>query len=185
MTEPVEATLTAFARLGRKAAETGRYPEPATSHLLGAFHLQEGVASPRVLVSGEALPFRPHRGVVVLVEAIADGDIAAWARWHHTDHLPELLDEPGVAGAYAFRSSTLLGTGADQGERFGVPVWNPGQRFVTVVYLDDDVLATTTRPRAAAPRPLGERGGRPRAGRPVPLDAHLRGVARVLSAAAG
>ena len=142
MTEPVGETLTAFARLGRRAAELGRYPEPATSHLLGAFHLQEGVAAPRVLVSGEALPFRPHRGVVLLVEAIGDGDVSAWARWHHIEHLPALLQAPGVAGAYVFRSSTLLGTGADQGERFGVPMWNPGQRFVTVVYVDDDLLST-------------------------------------------
>ena len=37
MTEPVEETLTAFARLGRRLAEAGRYPEPATPHLLGAF----------------------------------------------------------------------------------------------------------------------------------------------------
>ena len=96
-----------------------------------------------MLVSGEALPFRPHRGVLLLVEAIGAGDVAAWARWHHTDHLPELLRAPGVAGAYTFRSSTVLGTGADQGVRFGVPMWNPGQRFVTVVYLDDDVLVTS------------------------------------------
>ena len=143
MTDPVEATLVSFAQLGRKAAELGRYPEPATSHLLGAFHLQHGDAAPRVLVSPEALPFRPHRGVVLLVEEICDGDIAAWARWHHTDHMPELLATPGVAGVYTFRSSTLLGTGPDQGDRFGLPLWNPGPRFITIIYVDDDLVATT------------------------------------------
>jgi hypothetical protein len=145
MTDPVEATLVAFSQLGRRAAETGRYPEPATSHLLGAFHLQEGYAAPRVLVSAEAVPFRPHRGIVLLVEAIGDGDVAAWARWHHTDHVPDLLSVDGVAGVYAFRSSTLLGVGPDQGQRFGMPMWDPGHRYVTVVYLDDDVAATTAR----------------------------------------
>jgi hypothetical protein len=145
MTDPVEPTLVSFAQLGRRAAETGRYPEPATSHLLGAFHLQQGYAAPRVLVSAEAVPFRPHRGVVLLVETIADGDVAAWARWHHTDHVPALLDVEGVAGVYAFRSSTLLGVGTDQGSKFGMPAWDPGERYVTVVYLDDDVAATTGR----------------------------------------
>jgi hypothetical protein len=143
MGDPIDETLRSFLQLGRRSAEMGRYPEPATSHLLGAFHLQHGDASPRALVSGEALPFRPHRGVVLLVEAIVDEPAAAaWARWHHTDHVPELLAAPGVAGVYCFRSSTLLGVGEAQGERFGVPVWNPGLRFVTVVYVDDDPLAT-------------------------------------------
>ena len=145
MTDPVEPTLVAFSQLGRRAAETGRYPEPATSHLLGAFHLQEGYASPRVLVSADAVPFRPHRGVVLLVESIGDGDVAAWARWHHTQHVPALLATDGVAGVYAFRSSTLLGVGPDQGARFGMPMWDPGNRYVTVVYVDDDVAATTAR----------------------------------------
>jgi hypothetical protein len=146
MTDPVEPTLVAFAELGRRAAETGRYPEPATSHLLGAFHLEQGYAAPRVLVSGEAIPFRPHRGVYLLVEEPArGGDTAAWMRWHHRDHVPALLAVDGVAGAYVFRSSTLLGMGPDQGVRFGVPVWDPGDRIVTVVYLDDDVAATSAR----------------------------------------
>ena len=145
MTDPIDQTLVAFSQLGRRAAETGRYPEPATSHLLGAFHLQQGYAAPRVLVSAEAVPFRPHRGIVLLVESIGDGDVAAWARWHHVEHVPALLSIDGVAGVYAFRSSTLLGVGADQGARFGMPMWDPGNRYVTVVYLDDDVAATTAR----------------------------------------
>jgi hypothetical protein len=146
MTDPVQDTLVAFAQLGRRAAETGRYPEPATSHLLGAFHLELGYAAPRVLVSPEAVPFRPHRGVLLLVEAPTEGaDVSAWMRWHHTDHMPAVLAVDGVAGAYVFRSSTLLGVGPDQGQRFGVPPWDPGDRIITVVYLDDDVAATSDR----------------------------------------
>ncbi len=145
MTDPIEPTLVAFSQLGRRAAETGRYPEPATSHLLGAFHLQQGYAAPGVLVSAEAVPFRPHRGVVLLVEGIGEGDVAAWARWHHVEHVPALLEVEGVAGVYSFRSSTLLGVGADQGTRFAMPMWDPGNRYVTVVYVDDDLAATTHR----------------------------------------
>jgi hypothetical protein len=146
MTDPVDQTLVSFAQLGRRAAETGRYPEPATSHLLGAFHLEQAYAAPRVLVSAEAIPFRPHRGVELLVEApTSGGDVAAWMRWHHTEHLPALLAVDGAAGAYVFRSSTLLGIGPEQGRRFGVPPWDPGDRIVTVVYLDDDITATAER----------------------------------------
>lgn len=146
MTDPVAETLVDFAQLGRRCAEAGRYPEPASSFLLGAFHLQNGYAAPRVLVSAEAVPFRPHRGVYLLVEA-ADpaGDLEGWLRWHHREHVPDLLATPGVAGAYVFRSSTLLGTGLDQGARFGVPAWDPGGRIITVVYVDDDVPVTAAR----------------------------------------
>lgn len=149
LTDPLDATLTAFARLGRHAAEAGRFPDRATSHLLGAFRLLHAAAAPRVLVSTEAVPFRPHRGVLLLVEQIAasgptaDAEVAAWARWHHAEHVPSLLAAPGVAGVYAFRSSTVLGIGAAQGDRYGMPMWDPGNRFVTLAYLDDDVTATT------------------------------------------
>jgi hypothetical protein len=143
MGDPVDETLTAFARLGRRLAEAGRFPDRATSHLLGAYGLVQGYASPRVLVSAEAVPFRAHRGVVVVVESAGEGDVAGWAQWHHREHVPALLDAPGVAGVYAYRASARLGLGADQGERYGVPAWDPGDRFVTIAYLDDDVVATT------------------------------------------
>ncbi|HEX7132805.1 MAG TPA: hypothetical protein VF228_09525, partial [Iamia sp.] len=143
MTEPVDETLVAFARLGRRAAETGRFPERATSLLLGAYHLQSCDAAPRVLVSSDAIPFRPHRGVVLIVERVGSGDVDAWARWHHAEHVPLVLGRDGVAGIATFRSSTMLGVGPDQGARYAMPAWDPGDRFVTVVYVDGDLLATT------------------------------------------
>ncbi len=146
MADPITATLTEFAQLGRRCAEAGRYPERATSFLLGALHLQRSYAAPSAVVSAEAVPFRPHRGVELLVESPApDGDPAAWLRWHHGEHVPELLAADGVAGVLVFRTSTLLGVGPDQGVRFGMPAWDPGDRIVTVVYLDQEVAATATR----------------------------------------
>ena len=147
MTDPVDDTLRAFARLGRHTAEAGRLPVRAASHLLGAYHLLQAHASPRVLVSAEAIPFRPHLGVLLLVESIRGepGDVAAWARWHHAEHVPALLAAPGVAGVLVFRSSSLLGLGEEQGARYGMPAWDPGDRFVTVVHLDDAVAPTTER----------------------------------------
>jgi hypothetical protein len=146
VTDPIKQTLLSFAQLGRRCAESGRYPEPASSYLLGAFHLQNAYASPRVLVSGEAVPFRPHRGVYLIVEAPLEGtDLDGWLRWHHQEHVPAALALEGVAGVVSFRSSTLLGVGPDQGQRFGVPSWNPGRRIVTLLYLDDDLAATSER----------------------------------------
>ncbi len=142
MTEPVDATLSAFARLGRRTAEAGRFPVATSSHLLGAYHLVHGYAAPRILVSAAAVPFRPHRGILLLVER-ADGDeVDTWVRWHHAEHVPALLGHDGVAGAYTFRSSTRLGVGPDQAARYGMPRWDPGDRFVTVVYLDGDLHPT-------------------------------------------
>jgi hypothetical protein len=132
MTEPLEDTLQAFGALGRELREAGRFGEPATPHLLGAYELDAALAAPSALVSPEALPFRAHRGVLLLVD---DG----------TAPLEALLAVDGVAGAYRLRSSARLGTGADQGERFGVPMWDPGDRAVSIVYLDGDVAATTAR----------------------------------------
>lgn len=147
MTEPVDDTLRQFARLGRRMAESGRLPVRAVSNLLGAYHLLQAHASPRVLVSPEAIPFRPHLGVVLLVESVRGqpADVEAWARWHHAEHVPGLLATPGVAGVLSFRSSSLLGLGEDQGRRYGMPSWDPGDRFVTVVHLDDAVAPTTER----------------------------------------
>jgi len=81
---------------------------------------------------GQALDYYGSRGETPL-------------RWQHQEHGPSLLAVEGVAGVYGFRASTLLGTGADQGERFAVPMWNPRGRLITVVYLDDDVVATSAR----------------------------------------
>jgi hypothetical protein len=146
MTDPVVDTLVDFAQLGRRCAEAGRYPEPASSFLLGAFHRQNAYAAPRVLVSAEALPFRPHRGVYLIVEAPnPEGDVDGWFRWHHREHALDLVAVEGVAGVYVFRSSTLLGVGPDQGERFGVQAWDPGGRIITVAYLDDDVVEVADR----------------------------------------
>jgi hypothetical protein len=147
ITDPVADTLTAFGRLGRQLAEAGRYPVAASPLLLGAFELVDARAASTAVVSAAAIPFRPHRGVYLLVERVADPSaIDAWWQWHREEHLPRLLGVEGVAGVYAFRASAALGEGADQGARLGVTApWDPGHRQVAVVYLDDDIAATASR----------------------------------------
>ena len=140
MTDPVQQTLDDFLQLGRRLAEQGRFPERVSSHLLGAFHLLEMHASPRVLVSPDVVPFRPNRGVSVIVER-PTGDVDGWVRDVHAAHMAGLLATPGVAGVWSFATSSLWRN----------PAWTPGEHRVTVCYLDADpaTVGEALRPRLA------------------------------------
>ena len=147
LTEPREDALVEFARLGRRLADEGRYPEPATPHLLGAYEVHALRASPAAVVSDEAVPFRPHRGVYVIVESGTDAalDDGFW-RWHDAEHVPAVLDTDGVDGLLVLRRTDRVGRGPEQGPRFGAAApWDPGGSAVTLVYVDGDLLATTER----------------------------------------
>jgi hypothetical protein len=141
MAEPLEDTLREFAQLGRRLAEAGRYPEPATPHLLGAFEVRDVRASPEAIVSADALPFRAHRGVYLIVERPAGAAaLDTWWAWHTEEHVPALLEVEGVAGVTTFVSTARLGDGPDQAARFGTAApWDPDRGIVTVVYLDEAV----------------------------------------------
>jgi hypothetical protein len=128
--EPVQQTYDDFMALGAHLADVGRFPERRPSLRVRLLELLRDDAAPRVLVSPEVVPFRPHRGVLVIVEE-PTGDEAGWQQWLGAEHLPELLEVPGVAGAWTYRSSqrwTLMPT----------CVGDP--QYVTVVFLDDDPL---------------------------------------------
>jgi hypothetical protein len=132
--------------LGPRLAEMGRFPEVRPSLQLRMPALLRWYASPQALVSPEVVPFRPHRGVVVIVEEPVGADVDGWLAWLHTEHYPRLLATPGVAGAWMYgASSSWQLRPATQGD----------PQYTTVVYLDDDPLATT---RALEPL-LHERWG--------------------------
>ncbi len=133
--DPVEETFADFVALGRSLRENGRFPVTRPSLQVAGLRLLQRHASPRVLVSAEAVPFRPHRGVLLLVEQPSDGRPDAWLQWLHAAHYPALLATAGTAGAWTFGSSTgwsRLPAG-----------WSTEHQYVTVVYLDGDPLATT------------------------------------------
>ena len=66
------------------------------------------------------MPFRPHRGVYVIVEELGGDDVA-----------DALLTVPGVAGVWTFATDAALSS----------PRWTDGDRRITVAWLDDDPLA--------------------------------------------
>jgi len=148
MGEPVDRTLGEFADLGGQLREAGRFFSDRRAHVSGPLALRSTAAAPRVLVSGEAVPYRPNRGVYVVVRA---EDAAGPSGRAHDGAGPggdlgaALLGEAGVAGVWTFGPDARL-------ERHR---WGFGSRTVTVCFLDDvplevaDALGASVRAVAA------------------------------------
>ena len=86
--DPVQQTHDDFMALGPRLAEMGRFPETRPYLQLRMPALQHWYAAPQALISPEVVPFRPHRGVVVIVEEPVGADAASWLQWLHTEHVP-------------------------------------------------------------------------------------------------
>lgn len=151
--DPVEETFDDFVALGRALRENGRFPVTRPSLQVAGLRLLQWHSSPHALISAEVVPFRPHRGVLLIVEEPIDGRCNDWLQWLHAEHYPALLAAPGTAGAWTFGSSTAWR--APRG-------WRTDHQYITVVYLDDDPLSTT-----AAVATLVEQRWRSGAIRPV------------------
>ena len=151
--DPVQQTHDDFMQLGPRLAEMGRFPEVRPSLQLRMPALLHWYAAPRAQISPEVVPFRPHRGVVVIVEEPAGDDVASWLQWLHADHYPAVLATPGVAGAWMYgTTNTWKLHPATQGD----------PQYTTVIYLDDEPLSAT---KALAP--LVEERWRSEAVRPL------------------
>ncbi|MBV8461754.1 MAG: hypothetical protein JO368_00565 [Acidimicrobiales bacterium] len=136
MGEPVDPTVDAFLSLGRELAEVGRYPVAMPNQYRGALRLRQARAAPRVLVSDAVVPFRPHRGIYLVVEGARDGgsgDVGGVEEFGALGDLPDesmdaLLETPGVAGVWVYATSGDLRRS----------MFSPGDLRITVCYLDDD-----------------------------------------------
>ncbi|OBI12276.1 hypothetical protein A5712_07940 [Mycobacterium sp. E2327] len=132
--DPVEQTFDDFVALGRSLRENGRFPVTRPSLQVAGLRLLQWQAAPHALVSPEVVPFRPHRGIVLIVEEPTEGRPDAWLQWLHAEHHPALLASPGTAGAWTFGTST--------GWSHLPAGWLTGHQYITVVYLDADPLTT-------------------------------------------
>jgi hypothetical protein len=126
MTDPVEATLREFEEHGRALAELGRFHRHRRALLSGPFAVVHAFAAERVLIRPESVPFRPHRGVFVTVEDAGARDTES--------HEAAVLAVPGVAGLWSFGPT---------GRSDSSP-WKPGERHITVAWLDDDPCTVAT-----------------------------------------
>ncbi len=132
--DPVQETHDDFMALGRRLAEMGRFPEHRPSLQLRMPALLAWYASPQALVSAEVVPFRPHRGVVVVVEEPTGTDTEGWEQWLDADHHPAVLETPGVAGVWRYGSTDTWDLHpATQGD----------PQHTTVIYVDADPIVTT------------------------------------------
>ncbi len=149
MGEPVDATVDAFLALGQELTDVGRYPVAMPSQYRGAMRLVQATAAPRVLISDAVVPFRPYRGVYLIVE-----EFEGSAEDHGAaDRLPEglggaLVDSPGVAGVWVYS------TAADLRRQ----MFTPGRLRVSVCYLDEAPV-TAAGPLGDVVEGWEERGG--------------------------
>jgi hypothetical protein len=153
VSDPVEETFDDFVALGRTLRDNGRFPVARPSLQVAGLCLLQWQSAPHALISAEVVPFRPHRGILLIVEEPAEGRSNEWLQWLHTEHYPALLATPGAAGAWTFGSTTA----------WQIPRgWRTDHQYITVVYLDDDPLIVTV-----AMAPLIEERWRSAAVRPV------------------
>lgn len=138
MEEPMERTWREFRAFASNSIAMGRRPDIPYSkrRLQGIFYPLKGYAAPRVLVSPEALPYRPARGLYVSVADVHDlesSDAQEMLTWYDQVHIPDMLTCPGVAGAWTFVS--------DPAYTFPTSVNpNPPGRIVLIYYLDQQPM---------------------------------------------
>jgi hypothetical protein len=96
------------------------------------------MAAPRVLVSPEVVPFRPHGGVYLFVEqpeeasaSASEGELGRLP----ARVLPDLVDVPGVAGAWVYATSPDLRRS----------MFTEGILRITICYLDEEPVTVAHR----------------------------------------
>ncbi len=127
MGEPLHETLRLFDELGRQLHQLDRFHQHRRALVAGPFRAAGARVAARALVSSAAVPFRPNRGVYVVVDEPGAGTGAAGG--DERSELEAAVALPGVAGAWWFTAE------ADLPGR-----WRPDARRVTVCYLDEAPL---------------------------------------------
>ncbi len=94
--DPLDEALETFFSLGAELRRAGRMPRRLPAVELGGYERTGAVAAPRARVGADVLPWRPSRGVYVLVEHGEPAPVDA------------LVDVAGVAGAWTFAGTDAL-----------------------------------------------------------------------------
>jgi hypothetical protein len=131
MGNPLDETIDEFFILGRALAEMGRFSQSLPKQYLAGLRLLHAQASPRALISDEVVPYRPNRGIYLIVEEPTDTDAGVqdeYIQRMHAEALPTLVSVPGVAGALAFGTSPAIRR----------DTFSPGTYRITTCYLDED-----------------------------------------------
>jgi hypothetical protein len=129
--EPLAQSIDDFFTLGADLYKVGRFPHRLPAVFLGGFDVASMHAAPSAQVSADVVPFRPNRGMQLLVEYPKDGDGAT--TWRDED-VAEALATDGVAGMWTFAPGALR---LDRFDTTGASA--------AVLYLDDDPVTTAAR----------------------------------------
>jgi hypothetical protein len=112
--DPAEESIVEWQELAERSFQWGRRPEIGYTGrpLMGWFQTVSGYAAPRVLVSPEALIFRPVVGMHVTVLAPSEPHspgTEAYYRWLDSEAIPAAISHDGIAGGWTFssRATTL------------------------------------------------------------------------------
>jgi hypothetical protein len=119
MAAPLDETLRAFYALGQELHDADRFHLHRKAWLSGPFRLGEQRAASRVLVSPKAVPYRPNRGLYVVVQDLPRPEI----------DLDKWCTQPGVAGAWSF---------ADEDRRISVAWLDDDWRLAAQALAPDD-----------------------------------------------
>lgn len=130
--EPADRVTREFIDLAPRLEALGRFNHDRKSYLSGPFLLVKAYAAPRVLVSPEAIPYRPGTGLFVSVDDLAEASMeGSIGTWLDQVHVPDMLSVRHVAGICWFQALHN-----ERGGRSGIPM--PAGRTVRVHYLDGD-----------------------------------------------
>jgi len=149
--DPVSETFDDFVALGRALRDAGRFPVWRPLLQISGLQLLQWHSA---FVCAEVVPFRPHRGILLIIEEPVTDQPDGWLEWLRAEHYPALMSASGVAGAWMF-GPTNAWDPAPRG-------WRTDPQYITVVYFDEDPLATTAavasvieeRWRSGAVRPI-------------------------------
>lgn len=159
---PVDASVAAWDALGEASFQWGRGPiiPGVRRPLLAFFRPVKGYAAPSALVAPDVLPFRPNRGVRVVLTRFDDPhapEVHAAHEYEDRTLIPAILDVEGVAGVWTFSYSHPQRHSSLPFEES--PERGAGSMRVRLVYLDGDTAASSLQLRdleAAAPA-IGDR----------------------------
>ncbi|MFP1153644.1 hypothetical protein ACK280_16240 [Mycobacterium sherrisii] len=148
--DPVAQAVREWEQLGVDSFQWGRGPMiPGVRRtLLAFFRPVKGYAAASSLVSAAVIPYRPNRGLHLTMTRFAEplgADTHENHRWEDRTLIPELLDIPGVAGAWTFSLDRHQDDGL--GLRRVGAADSQGALRIRLLYLDDDPILTSRRVR--------------------------------------
>jgi hypothetical protein len=146
MLPPVDASVKAFYDLARELHAKDRFFSHRRAIASGPLPVVAASAATRVSISAAAVPYRPNRGVYLVIGAVAGAGTVTGTGVG----VEELLEVPGVAGVWSFAPVVGVSSApAVTGETL--------EEEILVCYLDEDPVETAARiEEVVAP---GWRGG--------------------------